>query len=210
MANLEKGKTLKTIRIPIKERPKPMIPHSPEDEQLFREVLEQCESVQQAVLQTSEDAKKTNADVIKVAEDRKKVEAIAGVVTSVEEQIEELEQISQQLKNDAEQINSTVQEVKTASANAIAENSYAGLQEQINRLFDIVNTHTHEIAKLKGGGREPQIEPEEYPEYVQPTGAHDAYHKDDKRHLKVENISVLHQKELQLFGVQQHIQHIGS
>lgn len=42
--------------------------------------------------------------------------------------------------------------IALARENAIAENSYAGLQEQINRLFDIVNTHTDEITKLKGGG----------------------------------------------------------
>ena len=36
------------------------------------------------------------------------------------------------------------------------------------------------ITKLEGREPEQQPEPEEYPEYKQPTGAHDAYHKDDK------------------------------
>lgn len=73
-----------------------------------------------------------------------------------------------------------------ARENAIPENSYAGLQEQIDNLFEkisslegIVTVHTEEIAKLKGEEPEPPVQ-EEYPEYVPPTGAHDAYHKGDK------------------------------
>lgn len=70
---------------------------------------------------------------------------------------------------------------------AIPENSYAGLQTQIDELYGItkelkteVDACKEEIAKLKGEEPLPQPQPEEYPEYKQPTGAHDAYHKDDK------------------------------
>lgn len=70
---------------------------------------------------------------------------------------------------------------------AIPENSYAGLQIQIDELYELtknlqteVNVCKEEIAKLKGQEPEPKPEPEEYPEYKQPTGSHDAYHKDDK------------------------------
>ena len=66
--------------------------------------------------------------------------------------------------------------VDLARENAKPENSYSDLQKQIEQAFS-------EIAALKAradklDGTEP--DPEEYPEYVQPTGAHDAYHKDDK------------------------------
>lgn len=73
-----------------------------------------------------------------------------------------------------------------ARENALPENSYAGLQEQIDNLHELVSnltelvkTNTDEIAKLKGEEPEPPVQ-EEYPQYKQPTGAHDAYHKDDK------------------------------
>lgn len=74
-----------------------------------------------------------------------------------------------------------------ARENAIPENSYADLNEQVNELYTITSEQAaeiklckDEIAKLKGEEPEPQPEPEEYPLYKQPTGAHDAYHKDDK------------------------------
>lgn len=68
--------------------------------------------------------------------------------------------------------------IALARENAIPENSYAGLQEQVDKLFEITSVHEKEILKLKG--QEPKPQPEEYPEYVQPTGSHDAYYKDDK------------------------------
>lgn len=71
--------------------------------------------------------------------------------------------------------------VNLARDNAIPDHSYAGLQEQVNKLYEITSEHAVKIAKLETGQEpEPQPEPEEYPEYKQPTGAHDAYHKDDK------------------------------
>lgn len=68
-----------------------------------------------------------------------------------------------------------------ARENAIAENSYASLQDQVNNIYD-------ELAQIKSrlnvleGTEEPTepVETDEYPQYVQPTGAHDAYHIGDK------------------------------
>lgn len=73
-----------------------------------------------------------------------------------------------------------------ARNNANAENSYAPVQEQIDNLYD-------ELAQIKSrldvlenpeeGTEEPAEPPQttdEYPEYVQPTGAHDAYKIGDK------------------------------
>lgn len=70
-----------------------------------------------------------------------------------------------------------------ARQNAIAENSYAPLQEQINNIYAEIDTIKAEIKELKGETEEPTgpEEPiEEYPEFVQPTGAHDAYKIGDK------------------------------
>ena len=72
-----------------------------------------------------------------------------------------------------------------ARQNAVAENSYAPLQEQINNIYSEMEAMKAEIKKLKGETgevTEPEepVETEEYPEYVQPTGAHDAYKIGDK------------------------------
>lgn len=69
--------------------------------------------------------------------------------------------------------------VALAQEKANPENSYAPLQEQIEQAFEQIKALESRVAKLETGGEEP--EPiEEYPAYVQPTGAHDAYYKDDK------------------------------
>ena len=85
--------------------------------------------------------------------------------------------------------------VQLAREKARPENSYAGIQKQMETLFanfaeiaKQVGTNTLEIANIKAKMEEqgttipePEPEPEEeYPEYVQPTGAHDAYHNGDK------------------------------
>lgn len=70
-----------------------------------------------------------------------------------------------------------------ARTNANAENSYAPLQEQVNDLYSKYDELKQEIAELKGEDTEEPTEPEpvdEYPEYVQPTGVHDAYNIGDK------------------------------
>lgn len=61
-----------------------------------------------------------------------------------------------------------------ARGNAKAENSYAPLQQQIDDLAE-------RVAKLEGKENTEDTEViEEYPEYVQPTGGHDAYKIGDK------------------------------
>lgn len=66
-----------------------------------------------------------------------------------------------------------------ARTNAKAENSYAAVQEQINRIYEKLDSIEVRVAKLEE--TEGTSEPEnEYPEYVQPQGAHDAYKIGDK------------------------------
>lgn len=55
--------------------------------------------------------------------------------------------------------------------------SYAPLQKQVDKLAADVEALAARVTALEGGEHEPDGE---YPAYVQPTGAHDAYHKDDK------------------------------
>ena len=80
-----------------------------------------------------------------------------------------------------------MEELETlARQNAVAENSYAPLQEQIDnanaridkleaRIEDLENKETGEVTEP-----EKPVKTDEYPEYKQPTGAHDAYHVGDK------------------------------
>ena len=68
-----------------------------------------------------------------------------------------------------------------ARTNAVSENSYALVQEQINSFYEKLDSIEVRVAKLEEteGTSEPGKE-EEYPEYVQPQGAHDAYKIGDK------------------------------
>ena len=85
--------------------------------------------------------------------------------------------------------------VALAQEKANPENSFAPLQEQIDKLATELatvktqtQTNTSDILAIKDKLKEesivvPEPEPEpieEYPEYVQPTGAHDAYYNGDK------------------------------
>ena len=79
-----------------------------------------------------------------------------------------------------------------ARENANPVNSYAPLQEQIDNIYTELNSIKAETKELKGQtGEEPgeptEPEPvEEYPEFVQPTGAHDAYNAGKKVTFKGE------------------------
>ena len=70
-----------------------------------------------------------------------------------------------------------------ARTNAKAENSYAPLQKQLDNTNARIDSLEERIAKLEGETIEEPSEPvqeDEYPEFVQPTGAHDAYNVGDK------------------------------
>lgn len=74
-----------------------------------------------------------------------------------------------------------------ARNNAKSENSYAPLQEQIDDLY----SKYEELYKLiKADEPENPVE-EEYPEYKQPTGAHDAYNTGAKITFKGEKWEAL-------------------
>lgn len=67
--------------------------------------------------------------------------------------------------------------IATAREKADPSSSYAPLQEQVDKLAADLTALTAHVTALEGGGTEPV---DEYPAYVQPTGAHDAYHNGDK------------------------------
>lgn len=110
-------------------------------------------------------------------------EALKDVILNTEyELVETLDKIYvMYIKN---KISKTeMEELETlARENAKAENSYAPLQLQIDKLYEEMKYLADEIAILKKEeGQEETTEPEEeYPEYVAPSGAHDAYNTGDK------------------------------
>lgn len=64
-----------------------------------------------------------------------------------------------------------------ARNNANAENSYAPVQEQINNIYNELAQIKSQLNTLLENVEEPSepSETDEYPEFVQPTGAHDCY-----------------------------------
>lgn len=67
--------------------------------------------------------------------------------------------------------------INAAREKADPSSSYAPLQEQLNKLANELAALAARVTALEGGGADPG---DEYPAYVQPTGAHDAYHNGDK------------------------------
>lgn len=80
------------------------------------------------------------------------------------------------LKGDVDDDQRT-QLIDAAREKADPSASYAPLQEQVDKLVDDLAALAARVTVLEGGETEPV---DEYPTYVQPTGAHDAYHKGDK------------------------------
>ena len=71
--------------------------------------------------------------------------------------------------------------VEMARESADPAASYAPLQEQIDQAFAQIKALGDRVAKLETGeAPEPSPEPEEWPAWVQPTGAHDCYNTGDK------------------------------
>lgn len=71
--------------------------------------------------------------------------------------------------------------VELARENATPEQTYAPIQEQIDQAFTQIKALSARVEKLEAGEvPEPAPEPEEWPEWVQPTGAHDCYNTGDK------------------------------
>ncbi len=77
--------------------------------------------------------------------------------------------------------------VELAREHAAPSNSYASVQQQLKGMFanmteiaEKINKLSDRITALEGGVVETPSEPDEWPEYVQPIGAHDAYKIGDK------------------------------
>lgn len=65
--------------------------------------------------------------------------------------------------------------VNLARSNAIPDNSYTENTQQIANLWEYCQQLDIRLSQLENGQGTTEPEPEEWPEYRQPTGAHDAY-----------------------------------
>lgn len=70
--------------------------------------------------------------------------------------------------------------VSLARTNANPDNSYAENAEQIANLWENYQQLDIRLSRLENDQGPIEPEPEEWPEYKQPTGAHDAYKAGDK------------------------------
>lgn len=75
-------------------------------------------------------------------------------------------------------------DLEQAQANAKPDDSYAPLADRVKAIEEWMTTVEARLAKLESGSStdpgEPEEPADEWPEYKQPTGAHDAYHVGDK------------------------------
>lgn len=71
--------------------------------------------------------------------------------------------------------------IALARSKAMPEATYAPLQERVNTLAERLDALTARVTAIEAGTpAEPPAEPDEWPPYVQPTGAHDAYNTGKK------------------------------
>lgn len=71
--------------------------------------------------------------------------------------------------------------IALARSKATPEATYAPLWEQVDALAERLDALTARVTAIEAGTpAEPPAEPDEWPAYVQPTGAHDAYNVGDK------------------------------
>lgn len=86
VADLEQGKTVRTVNIPIQSRQKPEIPHTPEDTEVFREAIKavnnSADRAETAANTSDQNAKKTAEDRVAIAE---MVETVSGIEQQVQD-----------------------------------------------------------------------------------------------------------------------------
>ena len=74
--------------------------------------------------------------------------------------------------------------LEQAQTNAKPDDSYAPLADRVKAIEEWETTVEERLSKLETGSQTGHSEPkgpaDEWPEYKQPTGAHDAYHVGDK------------------------------
>lgn len=116
VADLEQGKTVRTVNIPIQSRQKPEIPHTPEDAELFREAIkavnDSANRAETAANTSEQNAKKTTEDRVAIAE---MVETVSGI----EQQVQDVKKYAGQAETAASNAALSEQEAKKSENAAL-------------------------------------------------------------------------------------------
>ena len=126
VADLEQGKTVRTVNIPIQSRQKPEIPHTPEDTEVFREAIkavnDSADRAETAANTSEQNAKKT-------AEDRKTIEEMVETVSGIEQQVQDVKKYAGQAETAAENALLSEQEAKKSEGAALQHRTGAETAE---------------------------------------------------------------------------------
>lgn len=116
VADLEQGKTVRTVNIPIQSRQKPEIPHAPEDTEIFREAIKavnnSADRAETAANTSEQNAKKT-------AEDRKAIEEMVETVSGIEQQVQDVKKYAGQAETAASNAALSEQKAKESETAAL-------------------------------------------------------------------------------------------
>lgn len=116
VADLEQGKTVRTVNIPIQSRQKPEIPHTPEDIEVFRKAIKavnnSADRAETAANTSEQNAKKTAEDLAAIAE---MVETVSGI----EQQVQDVKEYAGQAETAASNAALSEQKAKESETAAL-------------------------------------------------------------------------------------------
>lgn len=96
-------------------------------------------------------------------------------LTDLTERIKTMYAMGELTEDEMEQL------LEQAQTNAKPDDSYAPLADRVKAIEEWETTVEERLSKLEtGSSTEPEVPADEWPEYKQPTGPHDAYHVGDK------------------------------
>lgn len=142
VADLEQGKTVRTVNIPIQSRQKPEIPHTPEDTEVFREAIkavnnsaDRAETAASNAALSEQKAKESETAALQAKADAEtakgSAETAAGKTaedrTAVESAKEEVLQAKQQVSTDRAEVEAVERKV-AQMGNAIPQAVLEGVQ----------------------------------------------------------------------------------
>ena len=116
VADMEQGKTVRTVNIPIQSRQKPEIPHTPEDTEVFRKAIkavnDSADRAETAANTSEQNAKKTAEDRVAIAE---MVETVSGI----EQQVQDVKEYAGQARTAASNAALSEQKAKESKTAAL-------------------------------------------------------------------------------------------
>lgn len=116
VADLEQGKTVRTVNIPIQSRQKPEIPHTPEDTEVFREAIK---AVNNSANRAETAANTSEQNAKKTAKDRTAIEEMVETVSGIEQQVQDVKKYAGQAETAASNAALSEQEAKEAKTAAL-------------------------------------------------------------------------------------------